>query len=82
MFGNLIPHPAVGKALQDAIDSGEYLGYNHSSGMEKAREAVAQHLSKYSEKNKLSYDVSNLDRLSRSNEEESTSQGNVISIIF
>lgn len=60
MFGNLPPHPAVGKALQDAIDSGKYNGYDHSAGMETARRALAEYFSSYDEGNgtELAFDVS------------------------
>lgn len=57
VFGNLPPHPAVGEALQEAIASGRYNGYDHSSGVEETRRALAEHLSRYSDKNRLSYDV-------------------------
>ena len=57
VYGNLPPHPAVEQALKDAIESGRYIGYEHSSGIEETRQAIAENLSRYSEKNRLSYDV-------------------------
>ena len=33
VFGNLPPDPAIAQAVKDAIDTGDYNGYGHSSGI-------------------------------------------------
>ena len=60
VFGNFPPHPAVGKALQDVMDQGgpDALGYHHSSGWKPARQAVVDHISRYSDNSRLTYEVS------------------------
>ena len=46
MFGNLPPHPAVIEGVKLALESGQYNGYGHSSGLPHAREAVAREFSR------------------------------------
>ena len=46
VFANLPPHPAVIEGVKLALESGEYNGYGHSSGIPHAREAVAKEFSR------------------------------------
>ena len=46
IFGNLPPHPAVIEGVKLALESGEYNGYGHSSGIPHVREAVAKEFSR------------------------------------
>ena len=46
VFGNLPPHPAVIEGVKLALESGEYNGYGHSSGIPHVREAVAKEFSR------------------------------------
>lgn len=57
VFGNLPPHPAVGEALKNAVDSNRYHGMPHSAGILEVRESLAQQLSKYPTKYPLKADV-------------------------
>ena len=45
MFGNLPPPPAAYEGVKQAVDSGEYNGYGHSSGIYDARDTVAKQFS-------------------------------------
>lgn len=45
MFGNFPPHPAVGQAVQKALEGGATLSYGFSYGYEVARAAVAEKFS-------------------------------------
>ena len=46
MFNNLPPHPAVIEGVKLALESGQYNGYGHSSGLPHVREAVAREFSR------------------------------------
>ena len=56
VFGNLSPHPAVKESLIAAA-SMMYSGMTSTSGLLEARQAVAEHLSKYPSKHCISEDV-------------------------
>ena len=44
-FGNLLPHPIIARELKRVMDENKSWGYYASSGMECAREAIAQYIS-------------------------------------
>ena len=46
IFGNLPPHPAVIEGVKLALESGQYNGYGHSSGIPHVREVVAKEFSR------------------------------------
>ena len=58
MFGCFPPPPSASEGVRQALDAEQYNGYAHSSGMPKAKEAVAEKYSTPQEK--LSSDVSSL----------------------